>query len=201
MNTSIRVFGALALGILVVCTGCEDRGEEVGFTPSNQELAEVRETGASVASTLMKNLGGQLKAALQSGGPVSALHVCQQAAEPLTEASSADFEGVIVRRTTLRPRNPKNAPDEIDRAVLESLMSSEEQDILIEWTAEGARYYQPLLIQEICLTCHGDPNTFPPDLAATLADLYPDDQATGYALGDLRGVIRVDIPRATPEDR
>jgi len=34
-----------------------------------------------------------------------------------------------------------------------------------------------------------------PDLKAKLAELYPNDQATGYAAGDLRGVFWVELPR------
>lgn len=200
MKNRFFILGVSAFGSLIFAVGCSDPGQEAGSAPSNQELVEIRQTGAKVTDALMKSLGGQLKAALQSGGPVSAIHLCQHAAHPLTEASAADFEGVTVRRATLKPRNPKNAPDESDRNVLESLESSEERDILIEWTAETARFYQPLMIQEVCLACHGDPASFSPELTSTLAELYPEDQATGYALGDLRGVIRVDIPRASSEE-
>jgi hypothetical protein len=113
----------------------------------------------------------------------------------MTAAAGEQFEGVTIRRTTLKPRNPANAPDETDRGVLEKLAAMSPPGATIEWQDEVARYYQPLIVQEVCLNCHGDPASFPAELTEKLADLYPDDQATGYALGDFRGVIRVDVER------
>jgi hypothetical protein len=47
------------------------------------------------------------------------------------------------------------------------------------WTPEAGRYYKPLVIQEVCLKCHGDPAAFSPELTTALRELYPTDQATG----------------------
>jgi len=53
-------------------------------------------------------------------------------------------------------------------------------------------YAEPLGIQEVCLTCHG--TSVAPEVTAAIAPKYPDDQATGYALGDLRGIAWVELP-------
>jgi len=184
-------FLALTAGL----TACQKQ-PPASDEPTETEVAEVKETGRAAASALMKSLGGQLKGALESGGPVTALQVCQQAAGPMTTAAGESFEDATIRRTTLKPRNPANAPDELDRKVLEELAAAEELPAEhLEWTGGTGRFYKPLVIQEVCLKCHGDPAGFSPELADTLAKLYPEDQATGYALGDFRGVIRVDIER------
>ena len=164
--------------------------------PGPDEISQLTETGRAAAKALMESLGGQLKGALQSGGPVAALKICQQAAGPMTTAAGESFEGATIRRTTLKPRNPANAPDDLDRQVLEKLAAAEQMPTEhLEWTETAGRFYKPLAIQEVCLKCHGDPAGFAPDLAKTLKELYPNDQATGYALGDFRGVIRVDVQR------
>jgi hypothetical protein len=54
-------------------------------------------------------------------------------------------------------------------------------------------YVEPIFIQPLCVTCHGAELT--PDLQAKLGELYPDDQATGYAAGDFRGVFWVELSR------
>ncbi len=101
-----------------------------------------------------------------------------------------------VRRTTLKPRNPGNAPDPADEKVLKMLESATSlPEEHIEWTEGIARYYKPLMIREVCLNCHGPKENFVPELTDALAKLYPGDQANGYKLGDLRGVIRVDVKR------
>jgi hypothetical protein len=38
---------------------------------------------------------------------------------------------------------------------------------------------------------HGDPDTFAPEVSQALQKLYPDDAATGFEIGDLRGAFRV----------
>jgi hypothetical protein len=44
----------------------------------------------------------------------------------------------------------------------------------------------------LCLVCHGE--TLAPEIAAQIAAQYPEDQATGFADGDLRGVFWVEFP-------
>jgi excinuclease UvrABC helicase subunit UvrB len=43
-----------------------------------------------------------------------------------------------------------------------------------------------------CLACHG--KTLAPQVAARLKELYPDDRATGYAAGEIRGAITLSRP-------
>lgn len=48
-------------------------------------------------------------------------------------------------------------------------------------------------IAPLCLNCHGDKNMLSEEVSAQLANLYPEDKATGYREGDFRGVIRVSV--------
>jgi hypothetical protein len=52
---------------------------------------------------------------------------------------------------------------------------------------------EPIVVQPMCVTCHGA--DVAPDLRAKIEELYPDDQATGYAAGDLRGIFWAELPR------
>jgi len=54
-------------------------------------------------------------------------------------------------------------------------------------------YVEPIFMQPLCVTCHGQ--TIAPELAAKLGELYPNDQATGYVAGDLRGVFWAELAR------
>jgi hypothetical protein len=49
------------------------------------------------------------------------------------------------------------------------------------------RYMQAQGVGTICLTCHGEDLSGP--VRATLEKYYPDDWATGYSLGQVRGAI------------
>ncbi len=46
-----------------------------------------------------------------------------------------------------------------------------------------------LQMQQPCLACHGAADTIAPEVAEKIHMLYPDDKATGYVEGQLRGAI------------
>ena len=37
-----------------------------------------------------------------------------------------------------------------------------------------------------------------PDVASRISELYPEDRATGFEAGDLRGIFWVEFPAAAP---
>jgi hypothetical protein len=55
-------------------------------------------------------------------------------------------------------------------------------------------YVEPILLQSPCLACHGD--ALAPEVAARIGELYPEDRAVGFQVGDLRGVFWVELPAA-----
>lgn len=185
-----------AAGTMILCS--------MLFSCSNESTApldqpQIVETGNAISDHLMKTLGGQLKAALEGGDPAAAVQFCAQAAAPLTEQTSTTFANATVTRTSLNYRNPKNRPDETDTSILEkwSQLVSEGKALprheLVSVTGTTTRFYRPIMVQSLCLNCHGDPATFSPALTSVLAENYPQDLATGYVEGDLRGAFRVEI--------
>ena len=60
----------------------------------------------------------------------------------------------------------------------------------------SARYMSAIVTQPLCLTCHG--SEIAPEVAAEIARHYPEDQATGFAAGDLRGAFLIEWP--APEE-
>ena len=51
------------------------------------------------------------------------------------------------------------------------------------------RFMKAIPTGALCLQCHG--SSISPEVSARLAELYPDDKATGYATGDIRGAFVV----------
>jgi hypothetical protein len=60
------------------------------------------------------------------------------------------------------------------------------------------RYLKPVVANAMCLTCHGEKAKIPPAVQAVLAREYPDDHATGFSVGDVRGAVSVRIPLVPP---
>ena len=52
-------------------------------------------------------------------------------------------------------------------------------------------YVEPIVAQPLCLTCHG--KAISEATRAALAERYPDDKATGFEKGDLRGLFWVEF--------
>jgi hypothetical protein len=158
--------------------------------------------GGHAASRLAGGLIGPLTAAVEAGGPAGAIDFCSREAAALTSAIEDSIGGgITLKRTTLQPRNPDNAPDELERRVLEDLHARVARgDTLpshvLQAEAGAVRYYRPLTVQALCVRCHGAAEQLDPAVRTMLAQRYPADQATGYREGDLRGVIRVRMPAA-----
>ncbi len=166
------------------------------FAGETQEKAV--EIGQQASKKLLKTLVSELKKAMKEGGPYKAIDVCSQKALKLTEKVSEE-EGVQIKRTTFKYRNPKNAPDKYEKEALEYFEKAlKEKGKLPEYYLQkvegGYRYYMPLKVKHICLTCHGDPQKMDKKLLEKIRSIYRDDKATGYREGDFRGVIRVFIP-------
>jgi hypothetical protein len=154
---------------------------------------------------LTMQLGGQLKAeltkAIADGGPIAAINVCYTRA-PEIAAQLSKSSGARVGRTALRVRSPSNAPDALERSVLDQFaadLGSGPVDRPLEVAFEirrgdtlERRYMRAIPTDALCLTCHG--KTLAPELAAALAENYPGDQATGFELGQLRGAFSVIWP-------
>ena len=56
------------------------------------------------------------------------------------------------------------------------------------------RYMRALPTGELCLGCHGAQEQLSPAVKAKLVALYPDDRATGYRIGDIRGAMTLKKP-------
>lgn len=167
-----------------------------GYTVTAHADPRVNEARALIkefASTLQ----GELKQAMQSGGPTEAIEVCHTRAPEIAAGLSSE-NGWEVARTSLKRRNADNAPDGWEREILQQFevrkLAGEapaELDYAETVTENGKpvfRYMKAIPTQKVCLACHGGDNVAP-EVAGKIARYYPDDQARGYAEGDLRGAF------------
>lgn len=146
-------------------------------------------------ATLLKPFKQDLKTALVQGleqGPAQAIEACRTRAPQISASLSVD--GVRLGRSSHRLRNPANTAPDWVAPVMESWVSDPDarEATTVDLSDGRQGYVEPIMVQPLCLTCHGDSLT--PDLAARIADLYPDDQATGFAEGDSRGIFWVEYP-------
>ena len=145
-----------------------------------------------VTATFATEMQTALQTAMATGGPVGAIDACKVTA-PAIAARLSEETGADVGRTSLRVRNPANEAENWESAVLAAFEAPGASSEHFERTGNnGARYMKAIPTGAICLNCHG--TVIPPDIASKLDEAYPDDEARGYYLGDIRGAFTITWP-------
>ena len=164
----------------------------MAWAPTRLPAAEpVTARGAELLKPFKQQLMSALQAGLAGGAPL-AIEVCQLQAPAIADALSVD--GVRMGRTSHRLRNPDNAGPawarEAMTAYLQADNAPQPRTIMLPGGRQG--YVEPIRVQTQCLACHGQ--ALAPDVARAIAERYPEDQATGFTEGDLRGAFWVEYP-------
>ena len=99
-------------GMLPVALMISLAGAFSGAGAGNAEPTEAERAADSrqLIMSFAKRLKAELVGAIKSGGPESAIPVCNTAAPAITKEKSAE-KGWSLKRTALKLRNPLNAPD------------------------------------------------------------------------------------------
>ena len=158
-------------------------------------MDEGKRITAEAFALLSKNLGE----AIAKDGTAGAIAFCSEKALPLTVTVNAGL-----RRVSHKARNPKNKADaaelEIIAAYRELLKAGKPLAPQVRKNADGNEsFYAPIIIANpLCLKCHGEPaGDIDAATKGALAKLYPNDEATGFKFGELRGLGRVDFRPST----
>jgi hypothetical protein len=188
-RTRSRTHRRIELLVLVclVAVGCSGDERPEHASPGVEERAK------AALAPLKQQLMGELTRAMAEGGPVNALDVCRVRAQEISEELSR--EDVRVGRTSHRVRNPANAPAPWMEPLLAAYVtdSTDRTPRTVRVDDNTTGYVEPIVAQELCLKCHG--GQLDPDIDRKLSELYPDDAATGFVAGDLRGMFWVTLPR------
>lgn len=157
---------------------------------------ELLKKGDSIATVAQQQLMKNVMKAIKEKGFAGAVEFCSEKAIPLTDSSAATFK-VQISRVTDRNRNPNNnLKSEQDFKAWELIKSMTNKDKhLITQSDDGIYYYKAInLTIPTCLSCHGDKSLdIAPETLAKINEKYPKDKATGYKMGELRGMWKIKI--------
>ena len=167
---------------------------EVSSDLAPRAQAAIAETFGTLSQNLMK--------ALQEGGVRQAVPFCQENAAGLVKPI-AEKHGLRIQRVSHKARNPANRATEAELALIQTFSQAiaEGRPLTpkIVPQPDGAQvFYAPILIPaDACLKCHGIPgNTMSTADHDFIRSLYPEDAATGFNLGDLRGLWKLTFPKS-----
>jgi hypothetical protein len=154
------------------------------------------EKGKEIAANTGIILRNRVSRAIDEQGIIKAVQYCSIEAENISDSLSAVYNARI-KRISDKPRNPDNAASEYELQLMNdfrNLMASggEFSPALFE-EENRMTFYAPITINTpLCLNCHGERGTdIRPEAFITIQLLYPKDKATGYKMGDLRGLWKI----------
>jgi hypothetical protein len=202
-SLAMNRFLILLLTILLVAGGCSPAPTAIQppnepTTPtSTLDTEALLARGRTISSQAFGLLSSNLLMAIQQSGVSNALPFCSALAMPLTSLV-ANTNDVSLRRVSHRPRNPANRASPAELEWIESYRATlaaggKPQATLV--TNDTITFYAPIVItNQLCLQCHGKPGEdIAPANLEVIRHLYPADEATGFGLGDVRGLWRIDF--------
>lgn len=175
-------------------------GQDSSLT--DEQVEKYTKQGKSIAQASFKALSSQLKTAMKSGGVEVAVGFCNAVALPLTDSLSTQHDAVI-KRTSLKLRNPQNAPDSMELKMLKIYlqMSRMRNPVMVpkilEKNENEIQFFAPIVIKnETCLKCHGIiGQTMKEEDYAIIKKHYPNDEAIDYRMGKFRGMWSITLKR------
>ena len=183
---------AVTLCLVLSCLGLHAANAE------NRSQAQFEQEATEAIKELATHLKGALMNAMQDGGPVEAVNVCHTLA-PVLAANVSEKYGLTIYRTSRKIRNTSNSPDDWENRVMEQFESRLADGEAIQKltfsekvsTANSTewRMMKAIPTDKVCLSCHGSKIAEP--IQAAIMQYYPDDMATGFKLGEIRGAFSV----------
>ena len=149
--------------------------------------------GMIIAKSTFKTFKSKIKEKAAQGGLPAVVDFCHKNAMKLSD-SMGKAHNAVIKRTSFKLRNPKNKPDIDAEAVLNEYLKLQEESkpmepVVLKDSEGFVHFYAPIKLKKECLKCHGTPGKELHDnIYKLIKTKYPEDQATGFKEGDLRGI-------------
>lgn len=184
-SRSIITYLILTFALL---SACAPRKSEQPVSRIGDSDSTYMARGDKLVAITFDTLRNTLTSAIGEHGFVYAISLCNEKANTLTTLYQE--EKVLIRRASDRFRNPNNQPDSLESAMIEWYRSHSPSATIVRKDGE-VHYIKPILMQGMCLNCHGSTTDIKPETQAAIQEKYPADKATGYKTGDLRGLWHI----------
>ncbi len=205
-NFRLAIFGLAAISV-VACTDTtisESNQDEISEDQEARNIGlefiqndSALEQGEKIAKTSFESISGALMQAMAKGGVSEAMTYCNISALPITDSLS-ESQKVEIQRLAINYRNPMNKAIDIDFDVMQyfqnQLVAGNKPISVLLQDKDALVFFKPILLMPQCLGCHGNPETeILPETKELLMTYYPDDLATGFKVGDLRGMWKIKL--------
>jgi hypothetical protein len=205
----VVLVAGLALAAIRLCASDTETKLQAAFVdPASPEAKPYRSVGSTAIDRFAYSMVTETVNGIASEGAVATIPKCHLKGLPMIGGFVSGVPRIAAMKlTSLKLCNPANAPDAAEKLALDRVQADLEAgsppDLLvqrIDLPSGGAewRVYKPLGLMRECTACHGKVDSMAPEVRAALKEKFPDDQATGYSIGQLRGLIRVTVTPPAP---
>ena len=157
-----------------------------------------------VALQVSLALRTQLLREMQVSGPLRSLIVCKYNCPEILSIQSRKT-GWRVAAVSLKPRNSalgmadaweQKVIADFERRVAngEKAETLEVMETIKEPQGRYFRYAKAMMVERLCLQCHGTRDQLPESVKAQLAIDYPFDRAVGFRVGQVYGIVSIKRP-------
>lgn len=181
----------LLMPVLVFVLACGPSSEKT--ETAGTDLSSYYSKGKEVANLAQQTFFQEVNDALAEGGTEYALQFMHPVDNPQIDSLDNLYQ-CSIGRTSNKIRNEANKPSGPEEmALIEAYVARQITGDTVIIRDQHPVFYQPILLSmPACLQCHGQPGTDINEATmAQIKNLYPEDHATGYKLGDVRGLWKV----------
>lgn len=206
LKTLMRFSGMTALmtALMITVVGCSSPTESESGSANTQttdgdtELTIVENQSPSeeqksqmlaAKDALFQKLSGRLMEAMGQGGAESAISICKSEAIELTQQIGDEY-GLSIGRTGVRLRNSNNQAPSWAKPLTDEKLAEPK---FVTLSNGSSAALLPIKLQPQCVMCHGPEDQIAPSIKNRLASLYPNDAATGFEVGELRGWFWIEM--------
>jgi len=195
---------SLLIGLLIIITACQNNEKEASVE-KNQAVEKQEKKpafdhkaykmkGMLIAKNTFQNFKSKIESIGQKEGLPSVVHFCNDNAQKLAD-SLGKIHKVEIRRTSHKLRNPDSKPNADQEAVINNYLQLQEdqnkqmEPVIMKDEQGYVHFYAPIKLKEKCLQCHGQVGKdIHDDVYKVIKEKYPQDKATGFKVGELRGI-------------
>ena len=201
----MKIFAGIIIVGCIALSGCSDGQDQTvevqepaavaqwtTVSPGDMSKTQKAQHELCLAATnaFASEMLGELMAAIDSEDPTAGITVCGANAPKIAAHIVEDY-GVKIGRTSRRLRNPANTPPQWAEQTVAKKVG--EPTYFAGPSGEFGALL-PIRLKAECLMCHGAPEEIDEVIQSALAEHYPEDAATGFTEGDLRGWFWIEAP-------
>lgn len=206
-------FSSLFILMLMISCGPRERVSKEVFDAVNKQMeakklsdSQIMEGaliwGDSIAEAAQNQFLASLQQAVSEKGVVGGVPFCNLEATQIASELESKY-GVVIKRTASKARNKANLPVGMEVELLDAYRYNAENEIEnrpnIQKIEQGdvLLYTKAIVIKnKFCLSCHGVPDIdIQPETLRKINELYPQDSAKNFKVGDLRAMWSIRLPK------